>query len=81
MQEEGFCGGHDLNRNFWRANGRKRNDAKCIRTIEILMLLNFRLWISIYYVSIRKALDLTGYSLYSARLRVNKTLFELTKEN
>ena len=30
---------------------------------------------------LRKALDLTGYSLYSARLRVNKNLFELIKEN
>ena len=27
---------------------RKNNDAKCIKTIEILMLLKFRLWIFIY---------------------------------
>ena len=44
---EGFCGGHDLNLNFWRGN-RKNSDAKCIKTIEILMFLKFRLWISIY---------------------------------
>ena len=29
---------------------------------------------------LRKVLDLTGYFLYSARLHVNKNLFELTKE-
>ena len=41
---EGFCGGHDLNLNFWRGNRKKKkkNDAKCIKTIEILMLLRFR---------------------------------------
>ena len=47
MQEEGFCGGHDLNLYFWRGK-EKNNNAKCIKTIEILKLLKVRLWISIY---------------------------------
>ena len=56
-----------LNLNFWRGDG-KKNDAKCIKTIEILMLLN-----SDYGYLFIKVLDLTGYFLYSARLGVDKT--------
>ena len=53
----------------------KKTDAKCIKAIEILTLLN-----SDYGYLFIKNLDLSGYFLYSARLGVDKNQLELTKE-
>ena len=70
---EGFCGGHDLNLNFWRGNRKKKKRRQIYQNYRNFDVVEVQIMDIYYFI---KVLNLTGYFLYSAHLGVNKNLFD-----